>query len=54
MKNGKQSNKERLKCGSWSAGRVKPETSVGSEVTSTKGSVGKKCMIRKGLWEQDL
>jgi hypothetical protein len=54
MKNGKQSNKERLKCGSWSAGHVKLETSMGSEVTSTKGSVGKECVIRKGSWEWDL
>jgi hypothetical protein len=54
MKNGKQSNKERLKCGSQSAGCVKPEMSMGSEVTSTKGSVGKECVIRKGLWERDL
>ena len=54
MKNGKQSNEERLKCGSRSAGRVKPETSMGSEVTSTEGSVGKECVIRKGSWERDL
>jgi hypothetical protein len=54
MKNEKQSNKKRLKYGSRSVGRVKPETSMGSKVTSTEGSVGKECVIRKGLWERDL